>query len=226
MTMPAGGQFRVRPPVGVSLRGDIAEVWANDERAGLLYQWTVHGSGAKWEGDALKYRIERQFGGEIELRLFIRNVSGAADWNCGPTGTSWATWKRTERCTSHRSGSRARGWKSRREVRMAETKRVKLANKEWAVVRVTGKLSDEVEIRNEAARRGFEDAFLDAVVRLRCRIVEWSKGPVTDEAVGDLDTPDASELFRVINGADRPNPSAPLPDGTSSEGNENEQENQ
>lgn len=79
MTMPAGGQFRVRPPVGVSLRGDIAEVWANDERAGLLYQWTVHGSGSKWEGDALKYRIERQFGGEIELRLFLRNVSGVVE---------------------------------------------------------------------------------------------------------------------------------------------------
>ena len=69
--------IRVRPPVGISIRGDIAEVWRADEQLGLLYQWTIHGNNNKWDGDVLKYRLTGGEGGEVELRLFLSEPGGA-----------------------------------------------------------------------------------------------------------------------------------------------------
>lgn len=72
-----GGAIRVRPPVGISIRGDIAEVWQDETQLGLLYQWTIHGSNNKWDGDALKYRLTGGESGEVELRLFLSAPGGA-----------------------------------------------------------------------------------------------------------------------------------------------------
>jgi hypothetical protein len=36
-----------------------------------VYQWTVHGTNGKWEGDALKYRLTGGEGGGVVFRLFI-----------------------------------------------------------------------------------------------------------------------------------------------------------
>lgn len=69
--------IRVRHSVGISIRGDIAEVWQGEEQLGLLYQWTVHGHNGKWDGDALKYRLTGGEGGEVELRLFLTAPGGA-----------------------------------------------------------------------------------------------------------------------------------------------------
>lgn len=68
--------IRFRPPVGISVRGDIAEIWRGEEQLGLLYQWTIHGHANSWDGDALKYRLTDQ-GGEVELRLFLSAPGGA-----------------------------------------------------------------------------------------------------------------------------------------------------
>ena len=72
-----GGAIRFRPPVGISVRGDIAEVWRGEEQLGLLYQWTIHGHQNQWDGDALKYRLTGGEGGEVELRLFLSAPGGA-----------------------------------------------------------------------------------------------------------------------------------------------------
>ena len=71
------GTIRTRPQVGVSIRGDIAEVWREDEQLGLLYQWTIHGHAHKWDGDVLKYRLTGGEGGEVEIRLFLSAPGGA-----------------------------------------------------------------------------------------------------------------------------------------------------
>ena len=68
MTTPS---IRVRTPLGFSGRGDIAEVWREDKKLGLLYQWYVHGDGVQWEGDALKYRLDETGGGEVEFRFLL-----------------------------------------------------------------------------------------------------------------------------------------------------------
>lgn len=72
-----GGAIRTRPPVGISVRGDIAEVWRGETQLGLLYQWTIHGHANSWDGDALKYRLTGGEGGEVELRLFLSAPGGA-----------------------------------------------------------------------------------------------------------------------------------------------------
>jgi len=80
VTITATGGFKAaKPSVAISLRGDIAEVWSEGERIGLLYQWSVHGQAGKWTGDALKYRIEKQSVGEVELRLFLRSPGGSIE---------------------------------------------------------------------------------------------------------------------------------------------------
>jgi hypothetical protein len=95
-----------------------------------------------------------------------------------------------------------------------QTERVELADGNWAVLRTTRKLRDTAEQRHAAHTRGFEDDYLDALVLLRLRIVEWSFGPVTDEAIGELDDEEAVKLFRVINGTtESPNGSAPSSTG-------------
>lgn len=71
MGVPTGGLFRPRPPVGVSLRGELAEVWRGETKIGLLYQITMHGAQGDWEGDAWKYRFEEEPAGEVEVRLFL-----------------------------------------------------------------------------------------------------------------------------------------------------------
>lgn len=69
--------IRMRPPVGISIRGDIAEIWRGEAKLGLVYQWSIHGHSSNWEGDALKYRLISQGGGEMEFRLFLSAPGGA-----------------------------------------------------------------------------------------------------------------------------------------------------
>lgn len=96
-----------------------------------------------------------------------------------------------------------------------DTQRVELSDGGYAVVRTNRKLRDTAEQRHEAHKRGFEDDYLDALVLLRLRIVEWSRGDITDAAIGDLDDEDAMKLFQVINKVqDDPNGSAPSSTGT------------
>lgn len=76
--MTGGPHFKpARPPVSISVRGDIAEIWRGDTQLGLLYQWTVHGSKDDWKGEANKYRMHSTGGGEVELRLFLTAPGGA-----------------------------------------------------------------------------------------------------------------------------------------------------
>ncbi len=96
-----------------------------------------------------------------------------------------------------------------------QTERVELSDGGYAVVRTNRKLRDTAEQRHAAHTRGFEDDYLDALVLLRLRIVEWSKGPITDEAIGDLDDEDALKMFQLINKVqDDPNGSKPSSTGT------------
>lgn len=91
------------------------------------------------------------------------------------------------------------------------TRRVGLSDG-WALIR-NAKLRDQAEVERIARERGFESSYLDAVEQLRLRIVEWSNGPVTLDAVMELDVEDANKLFRAMRGDEDPNPSAPSSDG-------------
>lgn len=97
-----------------------------------------------------------------------------------------------------------------------ETKRVELSDGGWAEVRTRAKLRDAVDVIEAARERGFEDDYMNAMVRLQVRIVDWSYGPVTLDRVLDLYADDATVLFGVINGEDAadPNSSSPSPSGT------------
>ena len=95
---------------------------------------------------------------------------------------------------------------------MAETRRVELKDGHWADVRTTSKMRDVAEQRIAAVKRGVEDEFLDAIVLTRTRIVEWSRGDVSDEAVLDLDQDDWVSLFRAVQNVpngDTPSPTSP-----------------
>lgn len=84
-----------------------------------------------------------------------------------------------------------------------ETKRVELSDGGWAEVRTHR--FDVADLRNQradAVKRGFEDKTLDGLAVLKGRIVAWSFGEVTDEAINQIALDDAMTLLGVVNGSD------------------------
>lgn len=68
-----------KPNVTNALRADIVEVWRGDTKLGQLYQVRVVGANGAWTGDALKYRLNANGGGEVELRIFLTAPWGRID---------------------------------------------------------------------------------------------------------------------------------------------------
>jgi len=95
---------------------------------------------------------------------------------------------------------------------MATPNRVELSDGQWAEVRTNAKLRDQAEVERIARERGFDSDYLDAMERLRLRIVKWSHGEVTTDAILDLDVEDGNALFSAMRDAD-PNGSTPSSDG-------------
>lgn len=96
-----------------------------------------------------------------------------------------------------------------------ETRRVELSDGNWATVRLSHQLGDQVAQIKAARDRGFESDYMDALVLLKTRIVEWSFGSVDDATVYGLSDDDGALILTAIQEAtQRPNPSSPSPNGT------------
>lgn len=87
------------------------------------------------------------------------------------------------------------------------TRRIELSDGGWAEVR-RAKMKDSIEVENERRSRGAENDMMDALVKMRCCIVSWSKGAVTIDELLELDDADALEIMRAMNDRD-PNASTP-----------------
>ena len=97
-----------------------------------------------------------------------------------------------------------------------DTKRVELKDGHWAEVRAQTTVADLRYQRMKAHERGFEDSTLDGLAVLKTKIVAWSLGEITDDAVDKLDLSDALALLGAISGTDddNPNSSSASPNGT------------
>ncbi len=56
---------------GVRLRGDAARVLRDGRQIGNIYRWRFEGLAGDWEAQAIKYRIEEDATGDIELSFFL-----------------------------------------------------------------------------------------------------------------------------------------------------------
>lgn len=102
----------------------------------------------------------------------------------------------------------------------ATTKRVELEDGHWAEVRKGNTLADirAVQLARLRDARG-SDLVLDTIAEFPTRIVEWSRGPVTEAQILALSSEDAIALVTALRevieaGQSDPNPSPPSSAGT------------
>lgn len=101
---------------------------------------------------------------------------------------------------------------------MGQTKRIELADGNWAELKTNLTVGDLRRQRAVAHNRGFSDEVLDGLDLLKSSIDSWSFGAVSDEAIDALSMRDGRalvEAMREMGEAGQTTSSSSSSDGTS-----------